>query len=134
MENQRSLLDQERSDNATATNATMKRQQAVVAELGHALERLASGDLTIRLPELEADFRKLGEDFNIAITELAKSIQTIDEAQKSVSQASVELESGTDDLARRTENQAASLEETAAALDEITVTVQKCEQEGAGSR
>ena len=124
MENQRSLLDQERADNSSATDATMKRQQAVVAELGHALERLASGDLTIRLPELEADFRKLGEDFNIAITELAKSIQTIDQAQKSVAQASVKLESGTDDLARRTENQAASLEQTAAALDEITVTVQ----------
>mgnify|MGYP001161271961 FL=1 len=124
MESQRKELDAERQANSKAAEDTLRRQQAVVSEIGDALVRLAAGDLTVRLPELEGTFRKIGEDFNAAVSALSTTIETIDESQISVARASKELENGTDELSRRTEKQAASLEETAAALDEITATVQ----------
>ncbi|PWV95738.1 methyl-accepting chemotaxis protein [Hoeflea marina] len=124
MEHQRVQLDSERLSNAESTQGAMRAQQSVVAELGRALEGLASGDLTVRVPDLGADFQKLSDDFNRAIVALSDTVATIDDAQRSVSRSSSDIEQSTDQLARRTEQQAASLEETAAALDQITATVQ----------
>jgi methyl-accepting chemotaxis protein len=128
MERQRKQMDAERQSNSEASEETVRRQQAVVSEIGSALVRLAAGDLTVRLPDLDSNFRKLGEDFNSAVSSLAANIQTIGDSQISVAKASGDLEKGTDELSRRTEKQAASLEETAAALDEITTTVQNASQ------
>lgn len=124
MERQRAELEGERHANSKAGEETMRRQRTVVDELGKALERLAVGDLTVRVPQLGNDFQKLCDDFNAAVSALSQSIMTIDEAQRSVSDSSGSLEQSSDELSRRTEQQAASLEQTAAALDEITATVQ----------
>jgi methyl-accepting chemotaxis protein len=96
----------------------------VVEELGKALEKLASGDLTAGFLTLAASLPQLQDNFNRALAALEKTVGTIDSAQQSVRQeASDSLGGSTDELARRTEQQAAALEQTAAALDEITATV-----------
>jgi len=123
MVRQREQLDQERQANMSETERSAQAQRRVVEELGTALEKLAAGDLTARVPDLGGEFAALQENFNRALTALETTVGTIDSAQLAVKQASDSLGGSTDELARRTEQQAAALEETAAALDEITATV-----------
>jgi methyl-accepting chemotaxis protein len=123
MARQREALDAERQANLTQTEQSAQAQRQVVEELGKALEKLASGDLTARVPNLGGDFSELRDNFNHALAALETTVGTIDSAQQSVRDASDNLGGSTDELARRTEQQAAALEQTAAALDEITATV-----------
>ncbi|MEM5472321.1 methyl-accepting chemotaxis protein [Hoeflea sp. AS60] len=123
MVRQREQLDAERQANMSETERSSQAQRKVVQELGTALEKLASGDLTARVPDLGGEFATLQGNFNKALEALEQTVGTIDSAQHAVKQASDSLGGSTDELARRTEQQAAALEETAAALDEITATV-----------
>lgn len=123
MVRQREQLDAERQSNLSETERSAQAQRKVVEELGTALEKLAAGDLTARVPDLGGEFAKLQENFNRALSALEATVGTIDSAQQAVKQASDSLGGSTDELARRTEQQAAALEQTAAALDEITATV-----------
>ena len=123
MVRQREQLDAERQANMSETERSAQSQRKVVQELGTALEKLAAGDLTARVPDLGGEFAALQDNFNKALSALEQTVGTIDSAQQAVKQASDSLGSSTDELARRTEQQAAALEQTAAALDEITATV-----------
>ncbi|MGJ8570053.1 MAG: methyl-accepting chemotaxis protein [Hoeflea sp.] len=123
MVRQREQLDAERQANMSETERSSQAQRKVVQELGMALEKLAAGDLTARVPDLGGEFAALQDNFNKALSALEQTVGTIDSAQQAVKQASDSLGSSTDELARRTEQQAAALEQTAAALDEITATV-----------
>lgn len=123
MVRQREQLDAERQANMSETERSARAQRKVVEELGTALEKLAAGDLTARVPDLGGEFAALQENFNRALMALEQTVGTIDSAQHAVKQASDSLGGSTDELARRTEQQAAALEQTAAALDEITATV-----------
>lgn len=123
MVKQREQLDAERQANMSESERSAQAQRKVVQELGTALERLAAGDLTARVPDLGGEFASLQDNFNRALSALESTVGTIDSAQQAVKQASDSLGGSTDELARRTEQQAAALEETAAALDEITATV-----------
>jgi methyl-accepting chemotaxis protein len=123
MVRQREQLDAERQANMSETERSSQAQRKVVEELGTALEKLASGDLTARVPDLGGEFAALQDNFNKALSALEATVGTIDSAQHAVKQASDSLGGSTDELARRTEQQAAALEQTAAALDEITATV-----------
>ncbi|QAY76630.1 methyl-accepting chemotaxis protein [Sphingosinicella sp. BN140058] len=99
-------------------------QQRVVADLADALGSLAGGDLTVSLKSFPADYRKLEEDFNAAVTELRNALIEISRSTGNIHGGSGEISQASDDLSRRTEQQAASLEETAAAMTQITTTVQ----------
>ncbi|WP_161784957.1 methyl-accepting chemotaxis protein [Hoeflea sp. BAL378] len=123
MARQREQIDAERQANMSEAERSARTQRKVVDELGAALERLAAGDLTARVPDLGGEFTALQENFNRALSALEATVGTIDSAQQAVRQASGSLGASTDELARRTEQQAAALEQTAAALDEITATV-----------
>ncbi len=123
MVRQREQLDAERQANMSETERSSQAQRKVVQELGTALEKLAAGDLTARVPDLGGEFAALQDNFNRALEALEETVGTIDSAQHAVKQASDSLGGSTDELARRTEQQAAALEQTAAALDEITATV-----------
>ena len=123
MVRQREQLDAERQANMSETERSSQSQRKVVQELGTALEKLAAGDLTARVPDLGGEFAALQDNFNRSLSALEQTVGTIDSAQQAVKQASDSLGSSTDELARRTEQQAAALEQTAAALDEITATV-----------
>ena len=114
----------------TAFDRKAEDQTRTVHALAEALDALAAGDLTARVPPLPDDYAKLGSDFNGAMNALQTAMSGVVGNVRGMSNGVREITSAADDLSRRTEQQAASLEETAAALDEITATV-KTTSEGA---
>ena len=121
---QQTVLDSERNANEEMQLATSRTQAHVVSTIGGALERLASGDLTIDVPELGVEYEKLRKDFNTAVDALRSTVSAIADSTSVVNGNANEISKAANDLSQRTEQQAASLEETAAALDEITSAVQ----------
>lgn len=90
------------------------------------LERVAAGDLTVRLDQpFAAEYEALRGNFNTALSELQDAMHAITANAHGLRTGSQELSHASDDLSLRTEQQAASLEQTAAALDEITATVRR---------
>ena len=90
------------------------------------MAKLAAKDLTFRLSaNIPEAYRKLEDDFNMAIAQIEEAILGVAECADGVRIGSQEISTASDDLARRTEQQAASLEESAATLDLITDTVKR---------
>ena len=125
-ERSRQQAEAERSRNEAMQRANAESQQQVVSALGAGLEKLASGDLTVRLSEgFPPEYRKLRDDFNAAMAQLQDAMRVIVTNAAGIQSTTGEISQAADDLSRRTEHQAASLEQTAAALDEITATVRR---------
>jgi methyl-accepting chemotaxis protein len=125
-ERARTQAEAERTRNEAMQRANAEAQEFVMAAVGDGLEKLAGGDLTVRLAEdLPAEYRKLRDDFNAAIARLQDTMKVIVGNAAGIQATTGEISQAADDLSRRTEHQAASLEETAAALDEITATVRR---------
>ncbi len=125
-ERARAEADAERARNEAMQRRNVETQEHVMSAVGAGLERLAGGDLTVRLADdLPAEYRKLRDDFNAAIARLQDAMVVIVGNAAGIRSTTDEISQAADDLSRRTEHQAASLEETAAALDEITATVRK---------
>ena len=134
-ESNRSATEEERRRTEDAQRAIAEQQKLVVTSLAEGLDRLAAGDLTIRLgTAFPGEYEKLREDFNAAVEKLEEVLRAIATSTASISSGSAEISNGAEDLSRRTEHQAATLEETAAALDEITATVQKTASGATASR
>jgi methyl-accepting chemotaxis protein len=125
-EQQRAATEAQRREQAALAQASAEEQNRVVTSLAGGLERLAQGDLTVRLNQgFPGDYEKLRNDFNEAVAQLEKALSAISQSTSAIRSGGSEIASATDDLSRRTEQQAATLEQTAAALDEITTTVQR---------
>ncbi len=91
-----------------------------------AAERLAQGDLTVRLHASTHDeIGQLMEAMNGISAGLATVVTTIRQGTGEVATASGEIASGNQELSSRTEQQAGSLEETASSMEELTVTVRQ---------
>lgn len=103
------------------------REQALIVEQTAAgLSAMARGDVTYRIPgRFPAQYARLQDDFNSAISALQSDLAVIDTNARSIVSGAQEISRASDDLSRRTEQQAASLEQTAAALDQITATVNR---------
>ncbi len=122
----RDAADGERRRNEAERIETAQAQETVVAALGAGLEHLAEGDLSYRIDQpFAAEYAKLKDDFNRAITSLTDTMRQIATNTESMKAGSGEISQAADDLASRTEQQAASVEETATALDELTATVKQ---------
>ena len=88
------------------------------------LERLAEGDVTVRLHDVfSVEYESLRDNFNAASAGLETLVQGISGSSGKIAFSVAEVARAADDLCHRTEIQAATLEETAAALDQITATV-----------
>jgi methyl-accepting chemotaxis protein len=97
----------------------------VVSSIGSAIARLAAKDLTYRMPdEIPDAYRKLQQDFNVAISAFEASLIEVGSTADRVFSASGVIAKASDGLARQTESQAATLEETVAAISAITVAVE----------
>ena len=107
-----------------ADRSKEEQSDMLVASIGDGLEKLAQGDLTVRIDaELAGPFAKLKTDFNNAAHALQATLTLVSGSASSIHSGSGEISVASDDLSRRTEQQAASLQETAATMDEITQTV-----------
>ncbi|HVT12743.1 MAG TPA: methyl-accepting chemotaxis protein [Fimbriimonadaceae bacterium] len=118
-----------------------------VANLGSAVQALATGDLTAKIEtgtkplELDSkdEFGILAKGINGMITRIQGTVASFEEAQSSLSnllaqarvssetinQAASQVSEGNTDLSQRTEEQASSLEETASSMEEMTSTVKQ---------
>ncbi|MCJ7995968.1 methyl-accepting chemotaxis protein [Rhizobium cremeum] len=131
---QQAHLDSERQNNENVLRSASDRQNLAIGEIGTALERLAEGDLTVQVGNIGADYEKLRQDFNRAVSALNGVISAINHTSDIVSENAGGISEATNNLSRRTEQQAAALEETAAALDEITATVRTASERAAEAR
>ena len=123
-EESRKLTDQERRQREAQKAAEALELQDTTAALGTALERLAEGDLTVRIETpFVGTLEQVRLDFNGSIEKLHSALRVVGGNAEAIAGGSREIQSASDDLAKRTEQQAAAVEETAAALEEITQTV-----------
>ncbi len=116
-------MEHERGAFAEQMRQSADKQAHTIAILGASLERVAGGDFSARLGEVDPDFEKLRRDFNTMVAAVSETLAGIATTASGLDGGAVDLAGSADQLARRTETQAAALEQTAAALDEITTTV-----------
>ncbi|MDB5758191.1 MAG: methyl-accepting chemotaxis protein [Burkholderia sp.] len=104
-------------------------QRVVSRPLGEAksaAERLAAGDLTVRLaPASQDEIGQLMNAMNGISSGLATLVTSIRQGTDQVATASAQIAAGNQDLSSRTEHQAGALEETASSMDELTATVKQ---------
>ena len=97
-----------------------------LARARSAAERLAQGDLTVRLiPASQDEIGQLMTAMNGISMGLATLVTSIRHGTDQVATASAQIAAGNQDLSSRTEHQAGALEETASSMDELTVTVRQ---------
>ncbi|MCP1198982.1 methyl-accepting chemotaxis protein [Notoacmeibacter sp. MSK16QG-6] len=114
-ERQRGTEDRDRSAKELGTAADC---------LGKALRRLAEGDLTTRVgTELPEAYRRLGNDFDAAVSQLEEAIADVSGGIIKLKSGMSEIANASSDLSSRTEKQAATLEQTTATVSEITSKV-----------
>ena len=107
-------------------NTTVDTTVAPVNEAVTALERLAEGDLSVRMSgDYRGDHARIKEAFNRTAGELGTVVSEVVARSEEVGRATEEIATNNRDLANRIEEEASSLEETAAAVEEITTTVEQ---------
>jgi methyl-accepting chemotaxis protein len=91
-----------------------------------ALQRVADGDLTVRLEVTTSDEVGLaGKALNLAVGKLRETLKQVVLGANNTSEASQELAASAQAIANGAQQQAASLEQTSASLEQITATVRQ---------
>ncbi len=122
---QQMALDGERENSQRMQRDEASAQTHVVSTIGHALEQIARGDLTVRCADLGQKYAALRDNFNDALSHLEAAMSKVSAKGGDIAVSKEEIRRASNDLSQRTERQAASLEETSAALDELTVAVRQ---------
>ncbi|MGM0584326.1 MAG: methyl-accepting chemotaxis protein [Pseudomonadota bacterium] len=98
--------------------------QSSIRRVGEALERMAEGDLAVRLGrDVDGEFADLRDAFNSSAERIGGVVARIREASDSMAEVAGRISSSAEDLNERASSQAASLEETAATVEEISATI-----------
>ncbi len=97
-----------------------------LAELGHNVTRIASGDLSQPVTSHGNDeIARLAAKVGDLQQRLHESIAAIGRSSEAVHVAATEIAAGNRDLSQRTEEQASSLEETASSMEQLSSTVKQ---------
>jgi methyl-accepting chemotaxis protein len=108
-------------------------QDRALGYLNAAIDALAEGDLTHRIPSPgESDYPvaydAVRQKINGASENLGSIVAQVARSMDQMLQTVVRVNASADDLSQRTNSQAASLEETAAAMEEITASIRQSTQ------
>jgi methyl-accepting chemotaxis protein len=96
----------------------------VVETIAKGLAKLAAKDMTARIDEeLPEAYRRVRDDFNLAIVEIESAMLLVRQSAEAISNGAQEMAAASDDLAVRTERQAESLEESGAAIRELQTVI-----------
>nr|WP_235919375.1 methyl-accepting chemotaxis protein [Aureimonas psammosilenae] len=137
-------LEAEAEESRQAQASTRERQTAIdnakaeelrvfVHAVEESFERLAVGDLTVRMDgAVAAAFEPIRQRFNASVEALEDAIGSVTGSIGSIRSGLGEIATASGDLAQRTEQQAANLEETVAALSEVARGVNQT-ADGAGA-
>ncbi|WP_010138622.1 methyl-accepting chemotaxis protein [Oceanicola sp. S124] len=98
--------------------------QQTVDTMQAGLDRLADGDLSVRLEQNLGQMDAIRQKFNSAVAKIDEVIGQVLERSSDVHSETGAITGATTELSRRTEQQAATLQQTAAALTELSVSVQ----------
>jgi methyl-accepting chemotaxis protein len=105
-----------------------------MAEVNACLDRLAEGDLTVRVNgSYGPENSRIQEGFNRAIGQLAQAIRGAGEAASQVADASGQISEGSESLASSASEQAASVEEISATLNELRAMARDTGSEARGA-
>ena len=97
-----------------------------VESIAAGLARLSECNIRVTIDEpFIPEFERLRKDFNTAISEFQKTLESVLGETGTLTDNSNSLKNDADTLGRRTEQQAAALEEASAALEQITATVKE---------
>ncbi|WP_117194870.1 methyl-accepting chemotaxis protein [Rhizobium terrae] len=122
----RAAQENQRERQAAIDNAKAEDLRAFVHAIEDGFNRLASGDLTVRMDRMVAsEFEPIRAKFNSSVTNLEQAIGSVVGAVSTIRAGLQEISIASNDLAKRTEQQAASLEETVAALGQVTSAVKE---------
>lgn len=117
------LADEKKAAEEIQATQNATRDEAL-AIFSLALEKLAAGDLEVRLSsQLPEEFSAMGISFDQAMENLSHSLGAVRHATNSTRQNSQNISEGARQLASRTEQQAAALEQSSASLHELTQSV-----------
>lgn len=123
-EEQRQLLDQERSEAERLRAVHAGNLDTVVRELGAGLARLAECNIRMTIDQpFPGEFEILRKDFNSSIATFQATLVEVQQQTYALQANGDEMRQAADNLAKRTEQQAAALEETSAALVQVAATV-----------
>ncbi|SMX26588.1 Methyl-accepting chemotaxis protein III [Pelagimonas phthalicica] len=116
----------ERRELMTTMEVTQERQATATFVLKDVLDKLAKGNLAIRIDKFAGgEHAQLKTDFNGAVEQLEAAISEVIEGANSIGHHADTVSRASQSLARRTETQAASLEQTVAAVDELASNVRQ---------
>ncbi|MBK1712918.1 methyl-accepting chemotaxis protein [Rubrivivax gelatinosus] len=93
------------------------------AELGAAIQRVADGDLSVRIEPRSGDDSSVMATAARMQTALSLLVSSVRQNSESVATASAQIAQGNQDLSSRTEQQASALQQTAATMDQLGTTV-----------
>jgi methyl-accepting chemotaxis protein-2 (aspartate sensor receptor) len=97
-----------------------------IDDVTRASERIAAGDLTVRIDSArEDDIGRLMRAIDGIARGLAGIVAQVRSASSDMNEGTARIAAGSSDIATRIATQAASVEETAASMEEITSTVQQ---------
>ena len=107
------------------TRSVLKQLGGEPAAAAEAANRVATGDLTVRVVTLPGDRASLMYAMKTMRESLVGIVGQVHHSTGAIATAANQIASGNLDLSSRTEEQAASLEQTAASMEELTATVRR---------
>lgn len=120
----RRAAEAEREHNEAGRQNSLKEQQQVVTRLAAGLEKLAEGDLRVRIDTpFSGELDKLRLALNGAVERFGAVIGQLRDTSRTLKTATQELLAGANDLSDRTTRQAATIEETSATMEALATTV-----------
>ncbi len=93
------------------------------AELGTAMQRVADGDLSVRIQTASGDDSSVMATAARMQAALSQLVSSVRQNSESVATASAQIAQGNQDLSSRTEQQASALQQTASTMDQLGTTV-----------
>jgi len=107
------------------TRSVLKQLGGEPAAAAEAANRVATGDLTVRVVTQPGDDASLMYAMKTMRDSLVGIVGQVHRSTGAIATAANQIASGNLDLSSRTEEQAASLEQTAASMEELTATVRR---------
>jgi methyl-accepting chemotaxis protein len=105
-------------------NETLNAIIAPVKEGVTALEKLSTGDVTVRITSnYKGDHQLIKNSINAVTESLSRTISDVNKAIKATSNSSGEISSSTEEMAAGAQEQSAQTSEVAAAIEEMTKTI-----------